>query len=81
MVRTQIQLPESQVAILKHLAAINRTSMAEMIRRAVDLLSSSPESGDMNERKERAIAAAGSFHSGHTDIAARHDEYLAEAFK
>lgn len=81
MVRTQIQLPESQVTTLKRLAALQHTSMAELIRRAIDLFTSSPESGAIGERKKRALAAAGTFHSGRSDVSARHDEYLAEAFK
>jgi len=81
MVRTQIQLPEAQVAALKQLAMQQHVSMAELIRRAVDLFTASPESGDLKEKRQRALAAAGRFHSGCTDIAERHDDYLAEAFK
>ena len=81
MVRTQIQLPEQQVALLKRLAVQQHVSMAELIRRAVDLLTLSPDAANVKERKERAIAAAGRFHSGRGDLAARHDEYLAEAFE
>ncbi len=81
MVRTQIQLPEQQVALLKRLAAQQHVSMAELIRRAVDLLTLSPDTATIKEQRERAIAAAGRFHSGQGDLAARHDDYLAEAFK
>ena len=81
MIRTQIQLPESQVATLKRLSVLHHTSMAELIRRAVDLYTSSPEMGAIAERKKRAVAAAGRFHSGLSDVSSRHDEYLAEAFK
>ena len=81
MIRTQIQLPESQVAALKRLSAVHHVSMAELIRRAVDLLTSSPEAGAISEQKKRAVNAAGRFHSGLSDVSARHDEYLAEAFK
>lgn len=81
MVRTQIQLPEQQVSTLKRLALQQHVSMAELIRRAVDLFTSSPEAGSMQERRQRALAVAGRFHSGQEDIAAKHDDYLAEAFK
>jgi hypothetical protein len=27
--------------------------------------------------KQRAVSAAGRFHSGHSDISAKHDDYLA----
>ena len=36
---------------------------------------------DLPERRRRAIAAAGRFHSGRPDVAARHDDYLAEAYQ
>jgi Arc/MetJ-type ribon-helix-helix transcriptional regulator len=81
MVRTQIQLPEQQVALLKRLADQQHVSMAELIRRAVDLLTQSPDAISIKERKERALAATGRFHSGRGDLADRHDDYLAEAFK
>jgi Arc/MetJ-type ribon-helix-helix transcriptional regulator len=81
MVRTQIQLPEQQVTLLKRLAAQQHVSMAELIRRAVDLLTLSPDVTSIKERRERALAAVGRFHSGSGDLATRHDDYLAEAFK
>jgi Ribbon-helix-helix protein, copG family len=81
MVRTQIQLPEQQVTLLKRLAAQQHVSMAELIRRAVDLFTLSPDATNIKEQRERAIAAVGRFHSGRGDLAARHDDYLAEAFK
>jgi hypothetical protein len=81
MVRTQIQLPESQATALKQLALQQHVSMAELIRRAVDLFTSSPQVVNLQERQQRALNAAGRFRSGHGDIAKRHDDYLAEAFK
>ncbi|MBI3248040.1 MAG: hypothetical protein HYZ50_16165 [Deltaproteobacteria bacterium] len=36
---------------------------------------------DEKERRRRAIAAAGRFHSGHSDLAAEHDRHLAEAYQ
>jgi hypothetical protein len=81
MVRTQIQLPEQQVSILKQLALQQHVSMAELIRRAVDMFTASPATMNLQELQQRALAAAGRFHSGHKEIATRHDDYLAEAFK
>ena len=81
MIRTQIQLPEAQVATLKQLAVQQHVSMAELIRKAIDLFTASPEIESMKERRQRALAAAGRFHSGCNDIAERHDDYLSEAFK
>jgi hypothetical protein len=81
MVRTQIQLPEQQVSALKQLALQQHVSMAELIRRAVELFTASSAAVNLQERRQRALGAAGRFHSGHDDIATRHDDYLAEAFK
>lgn len=81
MIRTQIQLPESQVALLKQLAVQQHVSMAELIRKAIDLFTASPEAGGLPETRLRALAAAGKFRSGRGDIAEHHDDYLAEAFK
>lgn len=81
MVRTQIQLAEQQVSILKQLAALQHTSMAELIRRAVDMFTASSGTGGIQECKQRALAASGQFRSGSSDLSARHDDYLAEAYK
>jgi hypothetical protein len=80
MVRTQIQLPEEQVAMLKKIAVARQKSMAEIIRQAVDFFGKAqPEGGD-RQRRRRAMAAAGRFRSGVKDLAASHDSYLTEAF-
>jgi len=81
MVRTQIQLTETQAARLKGLASAEKTSMAELIRRGVDLYLTARQDGlTAEERKGRALAVGGRFHSGLGDLAQRHDDYLAEAF-
>ena len=45
MVRTQIQLPEEQVAMLKKMAAAQHKSMAEMIRQAIDFFAKAKQEG------------------------------------
>jgi hypothetical protein len=35
---------------------------------------------DRDDQKQRAIAAAGQFHSGLGDLASDHDRYLGEAY-
>ncbi|MEP7359583.1 MAG: ribbon-helix-helix protein, CopG family [Anaerolineales bacterium] len=80
MVRTQIQLSEKQSQALKKLAARRKVSVAELIREAVDEQLRSAGKIDPDERKRRALAAAGRFHSGQTDLSTEHDQYLAEAF-
>lgn len=81
MVRTQIQLTEEQTEKLKKIAGERHLSIAELIRQAVDNLIKTGFSLDAEERKRRALAAAGMFSSGEKDISNRHDEYLAGAFK
>ena len=81
MYRTQVQLTESQVQALKDMSATQKKSMAELIRQAVDILLRSSGEIDREERKRRAIAAAGRFHSGLGDISTSHDDYLSEAYQ
>lgn len=80
MIRTQIQLQEEQMNILKKIALEKQISIAELIRKAVDTIIKSSAATDYEERRKRAIAIAGKFHSGKHDIARRHDKYLADAY-
>jgi Arc/MetJ-type ribon-helix-helix transcriptional regulator len=80
MVRTQIQLTEGQAARLKRLAARKHASVSELIRRGVDAVLQSEAVGP-EEKKRRAIAAAGRFRSGVGDLSAKHDEYLSKAYR
>ena len=80
MIRTQIQLTEEQANALKKLSLSRHLSIAELIRQAVDNILKSSTAIDMEERKKRAIDAAGRFSSGKRDIAREHDTYLTEAF-
>lgn len=80
MYRTQIQLRENQARTLRELAAERNQSMAELIRQAVDELLRSEAGVSPEERRRRAIEAAGSHHSGSSDTAAEHDRYLGQAF-
>jgi len=81
MIRTQVQLREEQVRALKELAAARGVSMAELIRQSVDAFIRSSRGVDAEERRRRAIAAAGRFRSGASDVSSDHDRYLAEAFR
>jgi hypothetical protein len=47
-----------------------------MIRRAVESLLNSAGPVDLEEKRRRAIAAAGRFRSGLNDLAENHDKYL-----
>ncbi|MEW6360394.1 MAG: ribbon-helix-helix domain-containing protein [Planctomycetota bacterium] len=81
MVRTQIQLTEQQAAALKRLSAQQSVSMAELIRRAIDAVLRADGGNDPAARRERALAAAGRFHSGRRDLSAKHDDYFTEGQK
>jgi Arc/MetJ-type ribon-helix-helix transcriptional regulator len=80
MVRTQIQLTEKQARALKELASRRDVSVAELVRQAVNLLLESAPYTDMDERRQRALAAAGRFRSERADVSERHDDYLAGAY-
>ena len=78
MIRTQVQLTEEQARMLKALAAEKGSSVAELVRQSVDSFIRQASGATIEERRKRAIAAAGRFRSGLPDISVRHDDYLAE---
>ena len=78
MVRTQIHLTESQAQSLRKLAHRYQLSVAELIRRGVDQVLASGLSAGVDQKKRKAMVAAGRFRSGHRDVSVRHDQYLAE---
>jgi hypothetical protein len=80
MVRTQIQLSDSQAHALRALAAAEGRSMADIIRESVEVLLADRGVRDRAEVARRALAAVGAFHSGVGDLASEHDRYLTEAF-
>jgi hypothetical protein len=80
MVRTQIQLTEKQAKMLRDLAKVKKVSMAELIRRGVDLFLRNSSVLDVEERRKNAIQAIGRFCSGTRDTSEKHDKYLNEAF-
>ncbi len=78
MIRTQIQLTETQAEQLRRLAARLDVSAAEVVRRLIDEAATHMASDE--ERRARALAVVGQFASGQSDVSDRHDSYLAEAF-
>jgi Ribbon-helix-helix domain len=82
MVRTQIQLTEEQYKRLKAMSHQQGISIAEIVRQSVDEYTKRRETDhvDPDERRRRAMAVAGRFNSGLSDISVNHDEYLAEAY-
>lgn len=80
MIRTQIQLTDNQMKILKKLSAEQGISVAELIRRSIDQYLRSPEIISEEESQERALTIIGKFHSGLKDISTNHDKYLDEIY-
>jgi len=76
MVRTQVQLTESQFAALKRAARERGVSIAALIREAVDLAVAQPS----ESRRARALRVAGISSSGLSDVAVDHDRYLEDAY-
>ena len=81
MVRTQIQITEEQAKAVKRIALSRHVSVAELIRRAVDIMVKSSSVADPEERLKRAIEIVGKFRSGKHDIAKRHDNYLVDSYR
>jgi hypothetical protein len=74
--RTQISLTEEQASRLRGLARKRRTSMAALIREAVDRTYPPPLGTDY--RWAAALAAVGGFRSGVTDVSDEHDRELGD---
>jgi hypothetical protein len=81
MIRTQVQVTEEQDRRLEALAVSLRSSEAELVRQAVDLLLAQrvPEATP-DERRRRALDAIGRFRSGRSDTARNHDAALVDAY-
>ena len=75
MVRTQISLTQAQFEALKARAEVTGTSMAAVIRDAVDHALTAPE----DETWVRALDAVGAGQSGIDDVSLDHDRHLADA--
>jgi hypothetical protein len=79
MVRTQVQLTDTQAAALRRRSKRENVSVAELVRQAIDVFTRT-EPPSEEELRERAIRAAGRFASGVHDTSSLHDDALAEAF-
>lgn len=77
MIRTQISLTEDQMRRLRAEARRRRMPIAAVVREAVERLV--PDESDVRRaRFQRALDAAGRFHSGTGDLSSRHDEIAGE---
>jgi len=80
MVRTQVQLTDSQMEALRRLSAETGKSIADLTRRAVDSYLEQHHGKSPDVLIERALGVAGKFASSLRDVSADHDRYVAEAF-
>ena len=80
MVRTQIQLTTEQSRRLKRVAARKHMSVAEVIRRSLDITLASDDFPDVNEIKARARSVFGKYEDKAADVSENHDRYISEAF-
>lgn len=81
MVRLQVQLTEAQHRALRRWAGRLGISFSEAVRRCVaERLASEAVAPGRADRVREAQAVVGKYASGRTDVAARHDDYLSDAF-
>jgi hypothetical protein len=80
MCRTQVQLTAQKARALRRLAAERGVSMAELIRRGVDVILETASEPDYEEKVQRALAAVGMVKEGPSDMSERLDDYVAEAW-
>lgn len=81
MIRTQIQLTETQSVRLREAARSSGVSTAEIIRRSVDrFLEQEAFAAPVTATRLSALEVVGRWSCGLSDIADRHDDYLDEAY-
>ena len=56
-------------------------SINDLVRKAAELHRSNQITTDPEQIIKKALAVAGKFSSGASDVSVHHDDYLAEAFK
>lgn len=80
MIRTQVQLTDRQLKALRDASSATGRSVADLIREGVDRYLAERTEVSREERIQRAIGVAGKFSSGLSDVSAKHDRHLADAF-
>ena len=78
MIQTQISLTPTQARRLRRLADERHTSMAALVREAVDSAYPEPEARNRDKLWARAMSVVGIGNSGIADLGEEHDRYLAE---
>ena len=79
MVRTIVQLTETQANLLKERAKEQGVSLSALVREGVELVLRRSVSNA--EARRRAGEAVGFARSADADVSVRHDDYLAEAYQ
>lgn len=80
MIRTQIQLPESQHRRLKAVAQQRGISFAELVRRLLDH-GLEGEAIDRRGLYEHAAQLVGAFQARDADLSTRHDAHLENTYQ
>jgi hypothetical protein len=82
MVRVQVQFTDEQLRRLREQARRQGASVAATVRQLVTR-GLEAETDSLDSRYRAALSFVGTVHDpdGTTDIAARHDDYLDEAFR
>jgi hypothetical protein len=78
MPQAQINLTEEQMSALEELARQRKIMLADLLQESVDYLLRSMTTASKVNKKQRALAVAGRFHSGLGDLSRQHDKYLTE---
>lgn len=78
MIRTHVQLEESQIQWLRATAQDTGLSMSQLVRDSISLFQ---KKKNHSENKQKALQAAGRFASGKQDTAHNHDKYLTEIYE
>lgn len=78
MIRTQIQLTPAQVRWLKRKAAMEKRSVADLIRTSLDEMMRDTIFPDMQALRTKALASAGAL-KGPKDTSSNHDGHFSEA--
>lgn len=79
MERTQISLTAEQADRLRRIADRRGTSMAALIREAVDRVLPDEDAPDEGELWSQALAVVGAFRGDGANVSAEHDRFLDEA--
>jgi len=74
MVRTQIQLTESQAKVLREISNKKGISVAELIRQSVENFLENTEMNPDQGFRQKAKEVAGRFRGSH-DLSINHDKY------